>query len=255
MVSIMSPNPVKKLIRFLIPPAFWLGVWQLTAMAVGMELKLPTPLAVLQALGTLALEPLFWRSAGASLLRIFLGMAAGTLLGVLLACVTSLSRWANAILAPAIKVVRATPVISFILLVWLWVSRSYVPSVISALMVLPVVWLNVSRGIAETDSQLLELARTYRFGTFKTLRLIYIPSVKPYFASGVNTAMGLAWKSGVAAEAICLPAAAIGTQVYYSKLYLESPDLFAWTAVVIVLSFVLEKLISLLLGEGKGGAL
>lgn len=250
----MSPNRLKKWIRFFIPPAFWLGVWQLTAMAVGMELKLPSPFSVLQALGHLAIEPLFWRSAAASLIRIFLGMVSGTVLGVLLACLTSLSRWANAILSPAIKVVRATPVVSFILLVWLWVSRIYVPSVISALMVLPVVWLNVSRGVAETNPQLLELARAYRFGSFKTLRLIYIPSVKPYFASGVNTAMGLAWKSGVAAEAICLPACAIGTQVYYSKLYLESPNLFAWTAVVIVLSFALEKLIARLLGEGKGGS-
>ena len=249
----MSLNVIKRILRFLIPPVFWLGVWQLAAMAVNMDLKLPTPVSVLQALGVLILDPLFRQSAAASLLRIFLGMAAGTLLGVLLACLTALSRWADLILSPAIKVVRATPVVSFILLVWLWVSRTYVPSVISALMVLPVVWLNVSRGILETDRQLLELARAYRFGKLKTLRLVYIPSVKPYFASGVNTAMGLAWKSGVAAEAICLPAAAIGTQVYYSKLYLESPNLFAWTAVVIILSFALEKLIARLLGEGKRG--
>ena len=57
----------------------------------------------------------------------------------------------------------------------------------------------------------------------------------------------------MAAEAICLPQSAIGTQVYYSKIYMESPDLFAWTAMVILLSFVLEKLISRLLGEGKEG--
>lgn len=251
----MSPEPVKKLMRVIIPPAFWLGVWQLAAAAVGMELKLPTPLAVARALAELAVQPLFWQTAAFSLARIFLGMAAGTLLGVLLAAATSASRWASLILSPAVKVVRATPVVSFILLVWLWVARARVPSVISALMVLPVVWGSVSRGVAETDPKLLELARAYRFGPWKTLRLIYLPSVRPYFASGVNTAMGLAWKSGVAAEAICLPAMAIGTQVYYAKLYLESPDLFAWTALVIVLSFVLEKLISRLLGEGKEGPL
>ena len=220
-------------------------------MAVGMELKLPSPLSVAAALFRLSGDPLFWQSTFFSLLRIFLGMAAGTLLGVALACATTASRWADLILSPAIKVVRATPVISFILLVWLWVSRSNVPSVISALMVLPILWANVSKGIAQTDRQLLEMARAYRFGRRKTLSLIYIPSVKPYFTSGVNTAMGLAWKSGVAAEAICLPQSAIGTQVYYSKIYMESPDLFAWTAMVILLSFVLEKLISRLLGDGK----
>ena len=76
-----------------------------------------------------------------------------------LACATSASPWASALLSPAIKVVRATPVVSFILLVWLWVARAAVPGVISALMVLPVVWGNVSRGVAQTDPQLLELAK------------------------------------------------------------------------------------------------
>lgn len=250
----MSPDRVRKLAYRVIPPVLWLGVWQFSAMAVGMELKLPTPFSVARALTKLVVQPLFWQSTAASLGRIFLGMVIGTLLGTLLACATSMSRWANAILAPAIKVVRATPVVSFILLVWLWVARAHVPSVISALMVLPVVWVNVSRGVAETDRKLLELARAYRFGTLKTLRLVYIPSVRPYFASGVNTSMGLAWKSGVAAEAICLPAAAIGTQIYQAKHYLESPDLFAWTAVVIALSFTLEKLVARLLGDGKEAA-
>jgi len=222
-------------------------------MAVGMELKLPSPLSVISSLIRLAGEPLFWQSTLLSLLRIFLGMAAGTILGVALACATSFSRWADLILSPAIKVVRATPVVSFILLVWLWVSRSNVPSVISALMVLPVLWSNISKGIAQTDRKLLEMAQAYRLGRGKTISLVYYPSIKPYFASGVNTAMGLAWKSGVAAEAICLPQSAIGTQVYYSKIYMESPDLFAWTAMVILLSFVLEKLISHLLDEGKEG--
>ena len=70
--------------------------------------------------------------------------------------------------------------------------------------------------------------------------------------AGVCTAIGLAWKSGVAAEVLCLPKAAIGTQVYYSKIYLETPSLFAWTAVVIVLSMLLERIVRRLLGV-KGG--
>lgn len=243
----MSPNRFKRVIHLLIPPVIWLGVWQFAAMAVHMELKLPTPLAVIRALSVLVFQSLFWQSAAASLARIFLGILCGATLGTLLAVLTTSSAWANRLLSPLIRVIRATPVISFILLVWLWVSRAQVPTVISALMVLPVVWGNVSKGVAQTDPLLLELARAYRFGRWKTLRLIYAPSVRPYFTSGLDTAMGLAWKSGVAAEAICLPALALGSQIYYAKLYLESPDLFAWTAVVIALSRGLETLVARLL--------
>ena len=139
-----------------------------------------------------------------------------------------------------VRIVRATPVASFIVLMLLWVRTAFLPSLISALMVLPILWGNVTRGIRETDPLLLEMGEVYGFGFWKQKRLIYLPSVLPYFTSGCKTALGLAWKSGVAAEVLCLPKQAIGTQVYYSKIYLETPSLFAWTLVVIILSFFVE---------------
>ena len=46
----------------------------------------------------------------------------------------------------------------------------------------------------------------------------------------------------IAAEVLGRPARAIGSQIYDSKIYLETPDLFAWTLVVILLSVLLERL-------------
>ena len=251
----------KKLIFTLLPPAFWLGAWQLCAFLVdrhvqgrGNELLLPYPTAVLAALVRLAGTSAFWGTVAATLGRILAGMVLGTALGGLLAALTFLSPWADRLLSPAIRVIRATPVVSFILLILLWMGRDRVPVVISALMVLPVVWGNLSRGLGETDPQLLELARAYRFSPFKTIKLIYLPSLRPYFLSAVTTSMGLAWKSGVAAEVLCLPRPSIGTQIYNAKLYLEVPDLFAWTVVVVALSLALEKLLRALLRNRKGGA-
>lgn len=247
---------MRRIGRVLLPVLFWLGVWQLAAAAVGQELLLPGPAAVGRRLLELAAGAVFWQTALASLLRIFGGLLLGVALGALLAGLTAWVPLLDWVLTPAVKVVRATPVASFILLVYLWVERGRVPGLISALMVLPVVWGNVTRGIAETDPQLLELARAYGFGRGRTLRRIYIPSVLPYFASGCRTALGLAWKAGVAAEVLCLPKLAIGTQVSNAKTYLETPALFAWTLTVLFLSFVLEGVLGRLLGRlerGKGG--
>ena len=248
----MKPDLKTKSARILLPAAFWLAIWCLAAACVDQPLLVPSPIAVLRRLGELAAAPLFWRSTLVSLLRIFCGALAGTILGTLCAVLTSRFRLADWILAPAIRLVRATPVASFIILVLLWVSAGKVPGVISALMVLPVVWESVSAGIRSADPQLLELARSYQFSRRKLICYVYLPAVRPHFAAGVCTAIGLAWKSGVAAEVLCLPKAAIGTQVYYSKIYLETPSLFAWTAVVIVLSMLLERIVRRLLGV-KGG--
>ena len=243
----MCPEPVKKLIRIAIPLAFWLGVWQLAAMAVDLELMLPTPARVLTSLLTMAGTDTFWLSALFTLVRVFLGLLLGTALGVLLAFLTRFASWANLLLSPAIRVIRATPVVSFILLVYLWVTRENIPGVIAAMMVLPVVWSSVSGGLSSVDSQLLELARAYRFSRWKTLCLIYLPSVRPHFISGFLTAFGLAWKSGVAAEVLCPPKLAIGSRIQQARMALETADLFAWTLVIIVLSLSLEALLRHLL--------
>lgn len=247
MTSTTSPKPFWR--KFL-PPAFWLGVWQLGAFSIdlwldgrGNELLMPYPATVLSAFFALAGTGEFWLTVFTSLYRILSGLVLGTLLGILLAGLTSVSSLADELLSPAIRVIRATPVASFILLVFLWTGRQHVPVIIAGLMVLPVVWANLSRGIREVDPQLLELARAYRFSRLKTLRLIYLPSLRPYFLSAITTSMGLAWKSGVAAEVLCLPNLSIGTRIFNTKLYLEIPELFAWTVVVVALSLLLENLL------------
>lgn len=147
-----------RLLRPLLPLAFWLVVWQLAALAVGQSFILPGPAAVLGTLIQLAGVPSFWQTALLSLVRVLAGLLAGTLLGALTAALTCASRWADVLLSPAVRVIRAVPVVSFILFVLLWTRRGLVPVVVSALMVLPVVWGNVSRGIRETDPRLLEQA-------------------------------------------------------------------------------------------------
>ena len=209
----------------------------------GNELLLPYPATVLAALTHLAGTGEFWESVLLSLLRVLAGLVVGAGLGGLAAALTCASAWADRLLSPAIRVVRAAPVASFILLVLLWTGRDQVPVVIVALMVLPVVWDSLSQGIRATDAQWLELARAYRFSRWKTVRLIYLPGLRPHLSAALTTATGLAWKSGVAAEVLCLPSTALGTEIYQTKYYLEIPELFAWTGVAVALSLLLEHLL------------
>jgi len=129
------------------------------------------------------------------------------------------------------------------------VGRDLLPSVIVVLMALPVVWSNVSAGIVGTDKQLLEMAKVFRFSTPKKLRRIYIPSVMPHFLSACRSCLGLAWKAGVAAEVLTVPAVSIGRMLYESKLYWETLDLFAWTVVVIICSLIIEKVLMSAIGR------
>ena len=250
MISTTSKSKLPKWARGLIALAFWLGLWQLAAWLVGKELLLPGPLAVAEPLARLCTQGDFWAAAGLSLLRIFCGFALGVLLGLLFAALSCLGEVPDAIFSPAMRLARTTPVASFIILLLLWTGRDMVPVLVPMLMVAPVVWESVKTGVQTTDGALLEMARAYRFGRWKTLRLVVLPSLRPAFTAACVTALGLAWKSGVAAEVLCLPRRALGASLYYAKIYLETPELFAWTAVVIALSWLVERLV-LRLTSGK----
>ena len=47
----------------------------------------------------------------------------------------------------------------------------------------------------------------------------------------------------MAAEVLCLPSTALGTEIYQTKYYLEIPELFAWTGGAVALGLLLGPLL------------
>ncbi|MBQ1685792.1 MAG: ABC transporter permease subunit [Clostridia bacterium] len=233
----------RKLITYAAVAVFWLALWQIAAMAAGSELLLPSPVSTAKTLWELMKTGRFWLSLGSTLLRVAAGFTLGVIAGTLLGAVTASVPFADALLSPLRSIIKATPVTSFIVLLLLYVSPVRTPVAVSLLMVTPIAWANVSKGVTGTDPQLLEMAKVFRFSRMRTLKSVYVPSVLPHFLAAVSTGFGFAWKSCVAAEVIALSRNSIGKALYESKLYLETAELFAWTAAIILISMALEALL------------
>lgn len=241
--------------------ALWLLAWQGGSMALAAAyphggLLLASP--VQAALRLLELLPsfAFWRAVGNSSLRIFGGFLLSCALALLLASLAAGRPWLRDLLGPPVAVVKAVPVASFIILALVWLDAEALSLFISALMVFPPVYLNVLEGLRQTDPKLLELARVYRIPFRRRVWGVYLPQVLPYFRSAASLALGLCWKAGAAAEVIGLPAGTIGERLYTAKVYYQTPDLFAWTAVILALSAIFERLFLAAVDglAGKAGA-
>lgn len=252
-MSQSKKKQLKKILTKLAVLLIWLGVWQAAFIAVGQQILFASPVQVVCRIFELVTKTEFWQSVALSFLRISAGYLLGVFFGVLLAAVTSRFHLLRSLFEPVLTLSRATPVASFIILALVWLQKDYVPIFIVFLIVLPIIWANVRKGIEETDSEYLEAAKIFGFGFLKKVKTVYLPCVLPYFAAGCTTALGMAWKSGVAAEVLAMPIRSIGYNLYRSKINIETADLFAWTAVVIILSVILEKLIVFLLGKIKEG--
>lgn len=228
---------------------FWILIWYLLSLKVNKQLLLPSPVSVLTRMAELMKSAIFWEITFGTIGRIMLGVIVAVLLGLVFALFGALSNVFSRLFSPINSIMTATPVASFIILALVWMGRETVPVFISIIMVIPIVYRNVSSGIRNTDKKLIELSKVYKVPFLKTVKNIYFPSVMPYFLSAFRSAMGLAWKAGIAAEVLTVPKNSIGKMIYESKLYLETTDLFAWTVVVILLSIIIEKIVMLIISK------
>jgi len=235
-----------KLLTALLSVALWLIVWQLAAQRMNQHLLLPAPITVARRLCELVTTKNFWLYTLRSLLRVVGGIVTGVGIAVLVSALTAAFRPVEILLSPVITVIKSTPVASFIILAMLWIADDILPVFISFLMVFPVVWANLHTALRAIPQPYHDLAHIYRLPLGRRIRRIYAPHALPYFLSACRSSLGLAWKAGIAAEVLALPALSIGKHLNDSKLYLETTDLFAWTVVVIILSLILDLLAGLL---------
>lgn len=239
---------MKKIAGWAVVGLFWLAAWQLAYYGVGRDLLLASPLAVVKRLRELVVTAEFWRIIGTSFYRIMTGFALGLLAGAALGIITARWKPIYQLIQLPMNLIKATPVASFVILALVWISGKNLSVFISFLMVLPMVWSSVDQGLKSADPLLLEAAKTYRLSRLQRARAVYLPAVLPYFLSVSRVAIGFAWKSGIAGEVIAIPRDSIGTQLYDAKVYLETTDLFAWTVVIVVLSVLIEKLFTRVIG-------
>lgn len=228
-------------LRKILIAAIWIGVWYAVYGIVQQEILIVSPDQVLVRLFTLAVQGDFWAATGLSIVRIVVGFLLAVGLGILIAVLCYVSSFLYDLFYPVIRIIRATPVASFIILALIWLNTDNVPIFASFLMVFPIIWENVFKGIENTSRDLLDMAKVFRLKKGTVFGKIYVPSVMPYLIAACNSGVGMAWKAGIAAEILGVPLHSIGSELYHAKIYLETLDVFVWTTVVIVLSIVLEK--------------
>ncbi len=226
---------------------FWLAVWQLGAALVGSSLLLPSPLETVRTLGGLAGEKSFYLNIAWTLLRCTLAMLLSFAAGVCCAWLAYRHRWIRTLLALPVSFFKAVPVMAIIIYVILLMQADWVAVVVCFLMCFPVVYTNLLGGLDAVSDELLEVAEIYELDSSQRLRLVYLPALLTPIRTSLQLIAGLSWKAVVAAEVLAVPAYSLGYPMLSAKYYLETPRLFAYIAVIVLLSIGFEKLICRLL--------
>jgi NitT/TauT family transport system permease protein len=241
----------RKLLYTILVFLFWLLVWEIAAAWVGSTIILVSPRLAFARLFALAQTGDFWLSIATSMRRIMLGFFLALGAGVLVAVGARASWIFHRLILPAINVLNAIPLASFVLLVLFLLGRDNLSVVVPFVMVLPIVFHNVYKGITNTDPALLEMAQVFYVPLWKRVFYIYIRCVMPYLLSAASIGIGFAWKSGISAELIGIVQGTIGGNLHNARMAILSVDMYAWTIAIVALSYAIDRIFKALFVKWK----
>ena len=253
-ISTMKSNKFNKLFKGILIFAFWVAVWFLFALIINDSTLLPSPYETAKALFDLLRLSSFYSAIFFSFLRVTAGLISGITIGTVLAFLSHKFTLLRSILSPIISIMKAMPVATFILILWITLRGWVLTVFIGFIMVMPIIFQNVLSGLDSIDKELVEVAKIFEFSKIKKLRLLIFPSVFPFLFPAIITSIGLAFKSQIAAEVIAYTNKSIGQYIYDATYGLNTDVVFAWATVIIVFSIGLESLCKYLIGRVKNEA-
>lgn len=219
-----------------------IALWKLASIGIGADIILPAPERVLQTLARVAITARFAAAFAATAGRGLAAFGISMALGLALGLAGGASRRVEALMAPGLTIVRATPVLAVILLALIWFPAGVVPVFSAVVMAFPVVAADVAAGIRAADPRLMAMAASFGISRRKALFQIRVPSAMPHVISAARNAVGLSWKVVVAGEVLSMPAHALGTGMQNARMALETAEVFAWAAAGVILCAISDAL-------------
>lgn len=227
-------------------------LWKIFSLWVGKSIIIPSPEETWSALIEIIKNPQFNIAVYNTLRRIIIGFAFTFTLSVILGMAAGFYSPVYYILKPIVTVFKAVPTMAVILLAIIWLESEVAPILVGFLVTFPLLYQNVVQGIINIDTQLIEMAKVYKISKIKMIKDIYLPSIKSYLLAGISTALGLTVKIVIAAEVLSQPRISIGTSFQMEKSNLNTPGVFAWSIIAILIAGAFDVIIKYAQKNTKG---
>lgn len=247
---------VRTLLAYILSLVVIVATWFIVSFIIDAPLILPSPAKVLSSAAGLIKSQTFWRAFAHTFLRVIISFAITVLLGIIIGLACGLSSFTRDFFELPLAIIRATPVVAFILIALFWFKSGNVPVFVCVLMTLPIMTTAVANGFTKSDEKLLGMAKVFNFNRSQIFRYIQLPTLVPFFLNGMVSTFGLCWKVVAAGEVLSLPKYAAGTILQKAQVHLETSTVMAVAIMLVVVSFLLEQVFMLavkLLLKKSGG--
>jgi len=218
--------------------------WQLLSWQMAQPQLIPSFPDLIRALFRLVYSPGFLVSIGTTCLRACVGLLLSLAAASITAFLLNRSEAIRFLFMPWLSLLRSVPVISFILLALIFLNPEMIPLLIAFLTMYPLLTENLLKGLMNRRDSWKILARQFHLNAWNRLFQINYPQLKPYLFSGLASAVGFGWRAIIMGEVLSQCVDGIGKRMKEAQVFIDVPELIAWTLVAIVLSWLTDKLIS-----------
>lgn len=215
-------------------------IWILLSKLINNQVIFPSIKNTILSLWAIINGPSFIYILGYSLLRSLVGFIISLLFAIILGIASSFFKLANCVMEPIISFLSTVPIIAIIILALIWFSNEFTPVFIGFIMVFPILYESVLKGILNIDRNIIQMAKIYKVDRITIIKDIYIPSIFINLRLILSSAIGINLKMVIAGEVLSQPRFAIGTNLYLEKMYLNTAGVFAWIIIIIFVSKTFE---------------
>lgn len=205
---------------------------------------LPAPSVILSELGRLFSEGQFWNDAARTGIEVAFSILFGSLLGF----AAGLTFWklpaVGRIFEPYLVSFYAVPLVLFypVMIVIVGINATSVIILATIMAAIPMA-LNTAVGLNTMPPVYMKLARSLKTSPRQTLFAIAIPAAGPYIVAGLRLAVVYALIGTIAME-FTTAQAGLGYRIRYLYEIFNNNEMFAYIAVVLVLSCILTALLA-----------
>lgn len=218
-------------------------IWVIAYVAIDHPLILPLPNQVFRAIINIFTNTNSLSAIALTVFRLLISIVLSAFLGIFFGVLSGFKGRIALFLKPYVTILRTIPVISIVVILLILFGLTYTPYLITFLMVFPIIYTGVLEGFHQMDKELIDVYRLEQQDWKLALRYIYFPMIKNYVLLSFLQSFGLGIKVLVMAEYLSQSRNSIGNSIYLAKINIQYDFVFAWTIILIIISFMIEYMI------------
>ncbi|MEY8416648.1 ABC transporter permease subunit [Tissierella praeacuta] len=218
-------------------------IWILLSKFIDNEIIFPTIKSTFVNFIQIIKNPNFITIISYSILRSLIGFIISLFLAIIIGIFSSISKTIYYLMIPIINFLSSVPTMAIIILAIIWLNNELVPIFVGLIMVFPILYETVLKGILNIDKDIIAMAQIYKVDKLTIIKDIYIPSIFINLSNVSSSTLGINLKMVIAGEVLSQPKYAIGSNLQLQKMYLNTSGIFAWIIIILFIAKLFEYIL------------